>query len=257
VIITNKRIIMYTFADAPFDENGSAKIGLLGAPSDLGSTTAGGGQSEAPRSIRLSYAAPPLEDFIDLGDVIPTDRNNKTYLRDLAATVAEVMEQVDCLVVVGGDDSISYGVLAGVKKALGRQVNLVHFDAHDDQGERAPVDHANWVSEAKRSRLFRKGRQLGVRAPGSKALNDVFNDDSEIVIVLDMDSIDPSQAPGVSVAEPMGLQAQDVQARLEMLIRSMRVVAFVVTEVNPLRDINDMTSRLAFRLIYNFVNERK
>ena len=69
-----------------------------------------------------------------------------------------------------------------------------------------------------------------------------------------MDVLDPSYAPGVSNPEPLGLSSYKL---LELLHRIMdscdRVVGLDIVEVNPLVDVNDVTSLLASKILLEIV----
>lgn len=251
-------MMVYTFADVPFREHGKAKFGVLGLASDLGSTTAGGGQSEAPRSIRLSYAVPTApKSVIDLGDMVPPKRDNDDFLELVSSQVEySLRNQVKHLLVLGGDDSVAFGVVKGAYKAEeGKKVNLVHLDAHDDRSPDTAlgIDHANWVSHA--LPYVDDYRSLGVRAPGceEKHLWTGGLVEGPTVVVVDMDVLDPVYAPGVAVPEPFGWTSTKLLLTLKEVFMSRDVKALVINEVLPSRDMNELTSRTAFRLGYEFV----
>ena len=66
-------------------------------------------------------------------------------------------------------------------------------------------------------------------------------------ISIDLDGIDPSEAPGVSHCEPGGLTVREV---LEALDRQTAWLAGAdVVELNPDRDVHGVTAILAAKLI--------
>jgi arginase len=70
------------------------------------------------------------------------------------------------------------------------------------------------------------------------------------VVSFDVDAIDPSYAPGVDYAEPGGLTYREAMVFMEFVAQSEGLRLLEILEVNPLKDRDDMTSRLAARLIY-------
>lgn len=68
-----------------------------------------------------------------------------------------------------------------------------------------------------------------------------------LYISIDLDGIDPSEAPGVSHPEPGGLTVREVLRALER--QTARIVGADVVELDPLRDINDVTAILAAKLV--------
>lgn len=249
-----------TFNSAPYSEFGPAKVGVLGAPMDFGATTYGSGQGKAPRGIRLSYKGPTLDGLVDLGDVDVLDRSLLEYLNDLAGEVNLATTAVERMVVLGGDDSVSYGVLKGLKEVFTQPLGLIHFDAHHDSVDSPRLDHASWVAHAVKDGYVSHISRIGTREP--HGLDDIAQHvhDAEMkepwpeksVIVVDMDWFDPSCAPGVATAEPGGVAAQDGMSKIRDAITLHDPVALVITEVVPDRDINDMTQRLAFRIAYDY-----
>jgi arginase family enzyme len=71
--------------------------------------------------------------------------------------------------------------------------------------------------------------------------------DGPLYISIDLDGFDPSCAPGVSHIEPGGLTARDVLDALHAV--QAPVAGADVVELNPDRDVNDMTALLAAKLV--------
>ena len=68
-------------------------------------------------------------------------------------------------------------------------------------------------------------------------------------ISLDLDAIDPVEAPGVGSPAPDGLHAQPLLAALATLFDDPRLVALEIAEYNPSRDRQQVTLRLIVDLI--------
>ena len=66
-----------------------------------------------------------------------------------------------------------------------------------------------------------------------------------------VDTVDPAHAPGAGAHEPGGLTAAQAIESVRLLAPSCD--AFAVTEVNPMKDLGDMTSTLAAYLVFHFV----
>jgi arginase family enzyme len=71
--------------------------------------------------------------------------------------------------------------------------------------------------------------------------------DGPLYVSLDLDGIDPSEAPGVSHPEPGGLRMREVLAVLHA--QTARIVGADVVELNPRFDSNDRTAILAAKLV--------
>ena len=85
-----------------------------------------------------------------------------------------------------------------------------------------------------------------------RGLEEVFSEAIKIVtqgtkgfgISLDLDAIDPIEAPGVGTPEPNGLKAQEVLSALSTLKHNKNFKAFEIAEYNPTLDINHKTAAL-------------
>jgi arginase len=68
-------------------------------------------------------------------------------------------------------------------------------------------------------------------------------------VSLDIDVIDPEEAPGVGSPEPGGIAAKELISTLPFLMKDSRLVGFEMVEYNPERDIQNKTRNLIFDLL--------
>jgi len=66
---------------------------------------------------------------------------------------------------------------------------------------------------------------------------------------LDMDVLDPNEAPGVGTPVRGGVSYREAQLAMEMVAATGKLVSMEVTEVNPILDRANMTATLAVELI--------
>jgi arginase family enzyme len=71
--------------------------------------------------------------------------------------------------------------------------------------------------------------------------------DHPVYLSLDIDGIDPAFAPGVSHREPGGLTTREVINLIHQI--NMPLVGADIVEYNPNKDIDNMTSQLAAKLV--------
>jgi arginase family enzyme len=71
--------------------------------------------------------------------------------------------------------------------------------------------------------------------------------DAPLYVSIDLDGLDPAFAPGVSHHEPGGLSTRDILAVLHRI--GSGIVGADVVELNPSRDINQMTATVAAKLV--------
>lgn len=72
---------------------------------------------------------------------------------------------------------------------------------------------------------------------------------------VDMDVVCSADAPGVSAPNALGISAHELITIAKIAGSNPRTRLFEVTEVNPLYDIDDRTSRLAAVAIWHFLRE--
>ncbi len=63
-------------------------------------------------------------------------------------------------------------------------------------------------------------------------------------VTLDMDSIDPREAPGTGVSEPDGLAAKELSRALNKIAGDKRLLGIEIVEFDPHRDVDHMTEKL-------------
>ncbi|WP_419903540.1 arginase family protein [Kiloniella sp.] len=126
------------------------EIALIGVPHSSGNGTTEKDQHLGPRSVRdvspigrrvhAKYNLDPWAEskIFDLGDVpLPEANDNEASIQRITDYYARLARQGVSTVSVGGDHSVTGGILQGLacegsKLTEGRKVALLHFDAHTD-----------------------------------------------------------------------------------------------------------------------------
>ncbi|NNF82934.1 MAG: agmatinase, partial [Flavobacteriaceae bacterium] len=90
--------------------------------------------------------------------------------------------------------------------------------------------------------------RFGVKVVEMKNFNFDFINElrGPLYISLDLDALDPAFAPGVSHHEPGGLTSREVMHIIQNI--EVEIVGADIVELNPNRDLNDMTAMLAYKL---------
>jgi len=76
-----------------------------------------------------------------------------------------------------------------------------------------------------------------------------------IHVSLDMDALDPNEAPGVGTPVRGGLSYREAQLAMEMLAASGKLRSIEVAEVNPILDTGNKTAQLAVELVASALGE--
>lgn len=253
------------------------RIELIGCPSDVNSSFERG-PAQAPAAIREALWSDrgnlACEDGQEIGvDFELTDRGD-LLLTETAADDAMIAAAVQSSIasgalplVLGGDHAMSHPAVRGVHAASG-PVTILHFDAHPDlydDFEGNPRSHASPFARIMEAGLARRLVQVGIRTLNRHCREQAERFGVEIVpiadftpdlvpvlegplyISIDLDGIDPAEAPGVSHPEPGGLTVREVLAVLRR--QTAPLAGADIVELNPRFDHNQRTAILAAKLV--------
>lgn len=253
------------------------RIELIGCPSDVNSSFERG-PAQAPAAIREALWSDrgnlACEDGQEIGvDFELTDRGDlplgETAADDamIAAAVQSSIASGAVPLVLGGDHAMSHPAVRGVHAASG-PVTILHFDAHPDlydDFEGNPRSHASPFARIMEAGLARRLVQVGIRTLNRHCREQAERFGVEIVpmadftpervpvlegplyISIDLDGIDPAEAPGVSHPEPGGLTVREVLAVLRR--QTAPLAGADIVELNPRFDHNQRTAILAAKLV--------
>ena len=97
--------------------------------------------------------------------------------------------------------------------------------------------------------------ELGMAAVARQAL-DRLRHLPRLHVSLDMDSLEPDEAPGVGTPVPGGLSYREAHLLMEILGDSGRVSSMDVVEINPILDDRNRTAELAVALVASLLGQR-
>ncbi len=96
--------------------------------------------------------------------------------------------------------------------------------------------------------------RTGMAAAMERAIG-VASGAARIHLSLDMDAIDPNEAPGVGTPVRGGLTYREAQLAMEMLAASGKLGSIEIAEVNPILDTGNRTAGLAVELVASALGE--
>lgn len=293
-MVTWKHLLSETIAFG-CSRNKLSPVNIIGIPLDNTASYVPGTRL-APASIRNAscnielnsiYTGRDLDiiGFNDLGDVVVVPGDNTKSFERIAKVVHGIIHEYphNILVIIGGEHTLTYGVLRGLFKEY-NSIGYIVFDAHLDlrreyMGYRYSHASTQYVvyeeigikpviigSHAWSTEEFNYALNKGIKFYSTNKLynedivvQDIVNEldnKSHIYISIDMDVIDPSYAPGVSNPEPLGLPPLKLLSLLHRIIERLRDKSFIgfdLVEVNPLFDRSRITSILAAKLIIELI----
>ncbi len=232
----------------------------------------------------------PQPHLQDLGDLALPNTSLAGMRAALAARADAVLAEHAHVVWLGGDHSITLPILQAHHRRVGRPLALLHFDAHCDTwsdhfGE--PSGHGTWLYEAVEQGLVdpRAVVQVGIRSPAPPAARRYIGErggwtvtarelrglespdqlagvvaevrrrlgtDAPLYLSLDIDCLDPSEAPGTGTPEPAGLTTRQVATLLEELA-TLPFIGMDIVEVAPPFDHAELTSLAASHLVWTYL----
>ena len=98
--------------------------------------------------------------------------------------------------------------------------------------------------------------ERGMRAVFEEAIRIASSGTAGIHVSLDMDSVDPREAPGVGTPVQGGITYREAHLAMEMLGDTGRLTSMEVVEVNPVIDEANRTAILAVELVMSAMGKR-
>ena len=264
-----------------------AKYVIFGVPFDQTSSFRRGSRL-APDSVRVAYDNLESFDFqyevnypdlpiCDIGDLY-VEEDPKEVVDDIERSVKHIVDDGKIPIMLGGEHSLSTGLVRNFPDA-----SMIIIDAHSDFRNEYMGNIYNHACVTRRSlEILGPGKifSVGTRSVSKEeyedpdfskvryfSANEVRKTGIEAVIgeiekkagdriyfSIDMDGIDPSEAPGVGTPEPYGISSTDVRALINHFAK--KIVGFDIVEFTPVYD-NGNTSMLAAKFIQDFIGSRE
>ena len=98
--------------------------------------------------------------------------------------------------------------------------------------------------------------ERGLRAVIEQAIAHATAGTGGFHLSFDMDSVDPSEAPGVGTPVPGGITYREAHLAMELICDSGQMTSLEVVEVNPVMDIANRTALLGVELITSALGKR-
>ena len=98
--------------------------------------------------------------------------------------------------------------------------------------------------------------QFGISEIMRRAVAIASQHNNPIHLSLDMDALDPREAPGVGTLVRGGLSYREAHLAMELIAASQRLISMDVVEVNAILDRENATARLAVELILSALGKR-
>ena len=244
------------------------------------------GAKDAPDIIRKNMSNFPVVNhefsLKDFGNIYCSDGNLERTQLDLADKVGEVLKNGAKSIVLGGGHEVTYAHYSGIRKAFpDKKIGVINIDAHFDNRE--PQEsvgpssgtgfwqiaqegeinslHIGIQRNSNTLKLFDTAHQYGMKYILAEELffenlpavyqkiDEVTASCHVLYLTICMDVFNASIAPGVSAAAYNGIFADSAFMHyFKHILKSEKLLAFDIAEVNPALDQNEQTARLAASL---------
>jgi len=207
----------------------------------------------------------------DLGD-ISLFGDREEMFNDIAAVSGEIVKQGKKLIALGGEHSITYPIIRGIKEIIG-DIIILQFDAHCDLRDEYLGDKFSHACVMRRchevtTNIYQFGIRSGEREEWKFAesttlstklmdrndVNKIRELGKQVYVTIDIDVLDPAFAPGVGTPEPCGFSTEELLASLRNLeeIRDS-IVGFDVVELSPVYDAAGITAMAATKVVREMI----
>jgi arginase len=257
---------MVAVVGVPFDEHSSFLRGSALAPARIRHVLDSGETNwSAENGVDLGSDLR----WQDLGD-LELGQGGVAFA-DIEAAIGSLLDRGAYVLSLGGDHAITYPLVRAYSTRY-QPLNVLHLDAHPDlydefEGDRYShaCPFARIMEEGLASRLVQVGirtmsphqraqaERFGVEVVGMRNWlpGHQFEFDGPVYLSLDLDVFDPAFVPGVSHHEPGGASVRDVLRLIHSL--DAPIVGADVVELNPERDVVDITAMVAAKLLKEIV----
>lgn len=231
----------------------------------------------------------------DVGNIQGEDIPLEESQTALARAVERILSLNMYPIVMGGGHEVAFGNYKGIMGHLKKQtekprLGIINFDAHFDirpypettnsgtmfrqiadicKEEDIPFEYycLGIQQRGNTRQLFNTAKALNVRYDLARDITqekliDVFasldrfmKNKEAIYVTICTDVFASAYAPGVSSAQPLGLQPWMVLKTLRHIVRSEKMVSFDIAEVSPRFDRDNVTANLASTVIFHFVQQ--
>lgn len=254
----------------PFDSNSSFLKGPAHAPTRIGLMEYEGSANAYSENGKEIIKG---KNYEWLGDINFKGTSSADAFTLIKKSIAVQLLQPVKVFCYGGDHSVSYPVIDAFSEKF-KDLNVLHLDAHADLYENFydnPYSHASPFA-----RLLEKGKIKSLTQVGIRTLNRHQREQANkygvhviemknlqfdflktlqapLYVSLDIDVLDPAFAPGVSHHEPGGLSTRELIRIIQNI--DVEIVGADLVEYNPIRDINNMTAMVCYKLFKELVDK--
>jgi len=206
-------------------------------------------------------------------DPVTVSKNPEHVMKSIETAVAHFLEKKKFVIVIGGEHSISFGVVRAFQKFYS-SFSILQFDAHSDLRDEYEGSKYSHASVMKRIwEINPQIIQVGIRSQCieerqfilEKSIQTFYAKDMvseniplkiidyllpDVYVTFDVDFFDPSIMPSTGTPEPGGFFWNQSCTFLHTLFRKKNVIGMDVVELSPIPSLSHpdfLTTKLIYK----------
>jgi len=277
----------YNFAGIEDSDYKSSKVVVFPIPYDSATSYNSGARNGPHAIINASRNIEFYNEEIDcdiqksvgiytLNELNPNINSPKENIDRIAKEVSLVLDDLKIPFAIGGDHTISLGIIKAIKER-NNKFSILHFDAHSDTRDEfmgSKYSHACVMARARE--MSDNCYSVGVRSIDEDSMKKYKNEIlfmkdmhelstskiiekilaklkyNKIYITLDFDVLDPSEMPSTGTPEPDGLHYSQLKEILKGVMKKKELIGADFVEFAPIPGLY-APDFLAAKLIYTTI----
>ncbi len=258
---------------------------VIRIPSSLGGMDKGKGTELAPAEVmkqtnELFFSEDGCMPVFEQEEIEVINGNIDETNENIYCKAKEVLHSTLRPMFLGGDHSITFPLVRAFSEVYPRNPGIIIFDAHPDaENDFMPPTQEDLLCALVNQDVIKKENILivGIRNwdkneiefirknkikyfPMKEIAREGLQEISEsmmavargfdsLYVSIDVDVLDPAFAPGTGYIEPGGLTTRELLFMLHRLKNIRNLKAFDLVEINPKRDVNNLTTKLGAKIL--------
>jgi len=185
-----------------------------------------------------------------------TKNSPKEAVFQIQKATEKILENKKFPVILGGEHTLTLGVVLALKKFFKNDFSILQFDAHSDlrdEFEGTKYHHATFARRIVED-LKMKICQVGIRAISKEEFEFIKKEKrvkvfykrnyakkeildfltKKVYLTIDLDALDPSIMPAVGTPEPEGLFFENILEIVKEIVKEKEILGFDVVELSPI-----------------------
>lgn len=282
-------MMLFNFGALPEDQSGydRSRVVVLPVPYEATVSLRSGTREGPAAIIRASRGVETYDEEFGVeicreigihtfGEIVPNFRSPRDQVERIGRVVSRILNDEKFLVTLGGEHSITAGIVAAHRDRY-PDLTVLQLDAHPDLRDSYEGTTYNHACVMRRVEDVCPFVQVGVRCI-SREESEFIRDrripsisacrwredpeevagevldalSGEVYLTIDLDVFDPGEMPAVGTPEPGGMGWYQVLGLIEKVAAARRIVGFDLVELSPIPGMiapDFLAARLVYKLI--------